>query len=328
MITIKLGGGLGNHMFQYAVVRALAERNGYGFCYQPLRNFGYYKKRFKENLLRLAGRRHLAQIKQNAQHDISHYFTLGGANRFVNLLKCLIWAASSDAKKLTYCQQSKALDNGYAYAIFDESLFSVKDWTECSGSFQSEAYFRDARDNIAQWYTLKPKFAQMLDTYERGLPLPAAQRCCIHVRRGDYLHMDKGLAWGKQGWALPISYYKEAISRLPTGLHFVFVTDSPDFVREAFDFVSDKTVIADQPEAVDMMMFGRCRYNILANSTFSWWGAWLNNTPDKVVLAPKYHLGWAKQVWLPWEFECHPESWQYIDALASPTPNCGVESHN
>jgi len=315
MITTKLGGGLGNHMFQYAVIRALAEHNGYRFCYTPLRDARYYTKRLREYLRRLLGRKIDHPTKQTAQNDISYYFQLGGMGRFANALNCLIWAIIPNDKKSTYSQTNRELDNGMSYALFDESLFATKDWTEYVGSFQSEAYFRGARDKILEWYKLKPKFTRILDILEHALPTPAKQRCCIHVRRGDYLHMDKGLAWKRNGWALPIDYYKTAISQLPKDLHFVFVTDSPDYVTEAFDFIADKTLITGQFEAIDMMMFGRCRYNIIANSTFSWWGAWLNNISDKVVIAPKYHLGWAKQMWIPWEFERFPEDWQYIEVL-------------
>ena len=132
--------------------------------------------------------------------------------------------------------------------------------------------------------------------------------------------MDKGLAWQDQGWALPLSYYKEAVSRLPDNLLYIIVTDNPAYVRDHFDFIENKIVMSDNPEAVDMHLFTRCRYNIIANSTFSWWGAWLNEQRGKQVIGPKYHLGWARKTWLPWVFECHPKDWAYIDVLDTITP--------
>ena len=107
----------------------------------------------------------------------------------------------------------------------------------------------------------------------------------------------------------------QAGERLPGDLFFVIVTDSPDYVRESFGFLDKLHICVDTPEPVDLSLFALCKYNIVANSTFSWWGAWLNQIDGQVVIAPEYFMGWSKRMWIPWAFEHHPGDWTYLDVL-------------
>jgi hypothetical protein len=69
-----------------------------------------------------------------------------------------------------------------------------------------------------------------------------------------------------------------------------------------------------------MFLLTLCRYNVIANSSFSWWGAWCNQTPGKEVIAPRYHLGWAKRIWHPGGMEDAPPEWRSIDVLETLGP--------
>ena len=315
MIATKLSGGLGNNLFQYAAVRTLAEKKGYSFCHFPLRGRRYYFKRVMEHFSRLCGNGREKDPKQVVAADLAHYFTLGKYSCTGSFVRRLVWLLMPKARKTEFVAATRPLDGTVSFPMFDPGFFDVGDWTELSDGFQSDAYFADNRQSILRWYSLKPAYRSVLESIERRIGRPPEERCCIHVRRGDYLIMDKGLAWQGQGWALPLAYYKETVSRLPKDLLFIIVTDSPDYVREHFGFLDNMIVMSGNSEVIDMHIFTLCRYNIIANSTFSWWGAWLNEQKSKQVIAPKYHLGWAKQSWLPWAFERHPEDWVYIDTL-------------
>jgi hypothetical protein len=142
----------------------------------------------------------------------------------------------------------------------------------------------------------------------------AQQLCCVHVRRGDYLTADCGFAHADTGWALPLDYYRRALSLLPDGLHHVLISDDPDWAQTAFDWLPSMQVSRGEPHVVDMFLLTRCRYNVIANSSFSWWGAYLNETPGRVVIAPAYHLGWSKRVWNPQGIRV--DGWTYVEALA------------
>lgn len=315
MIAIKLRSGLGNNLFQYAAGRSLAERRGYAFCYFPLRSAGFYWRRFRKGFGELRSRIKSPMKKQIAKADIGNYFVLGNENWLRRLMMRAAWFAAPSSRKRLFSPRRKNLNDRYDYEIFDREAFDVDDWTELSGGFYCEAYFSDNRENVLSWFRLRRRYATLLERLESSWPAPAEKRCCIHVRRGDQLLHDKGLAWKDQGWALPINYYKAAVERLPRDLFFIIVTDSPDYVRESFGFLDKLHICVDTPEPVDLSLFALCKYNIVANSTFSWWGAWLNQIDGKVVIAPEYFMGWSKRIWIPWAFEHHPGDWTYLDVL-------------
>lgn len=315
MIAIKLRAGLGNNLFQYAAARSLAESRGYDFCYFPLRTTNYYWRAFRKGLNRLRRRDSSPMRKQIAQADIGRYFTLGDERWLRQFMLRAAWSVTTGSRKRRFSPRRKTVSDRYDYEIFDDQVFDVGDWTELSGAFQSEAYFADNRERVQDWFKLRPRYAARLERLEQSWPAPVEKRCCIHVRRGDQLLHDKGLAWNNQGWALPLSYYQAAVERLPRDLFYVIATDSPDYVRENFGFIGKLHICVDNPEPIDISLFGLCKYNIVANSTFSWWGAWLSRIEDKVVIAPEYHMGWSKRKWIPWSFEHHPRDWTYIDVL-------------
>ena len=315
MITVRLQSGLGNNLFQYAAARTVAERNRVSFCYFPLRTPAFYWRQARKQLPQLLRGKRLPPSKQLSQADVSQYFTLDGDTRWRRFLSRTRWRLKPAAQKTSFVPARKTVEGKYEYEIFDSRIREVGPWTELTGSFQSEAYFSGSRDAVRRWFALSPPYARVLDALEATIPAPPEKRCCLHIRRGDQLFHDKGLAWRDQGWALPLEYYRAAAAKLPADTFFVVVTDSPDYAEAALDFLPNKLVMRDNSEAIDLHLFSRCCYNIIANSTFSWWGAWLNAMPDRVVIAPEYHMGWSRRLWVPWAFEHHPEDWIYLDVL-------------
>src|SRR5690606_26072631 len=112
----------------------------------------------------------------------------------------------------------------------------------------------------------------------------------LHVRRGDYVQLQS--AHNFHG-VLPLTYYKRAILLLKEKLErftiFVF-SDDLDWVRSNLQAETPVVYVdyrSDDKTATDLALMSLCKHNIIANSSFSWWGAWLNRNPGKQVIAPK-----------------------------------------
>jgi hypothetical protein len=136
----------------------------------------------------------------------------------------------------------------------------------------------------------------------------------IHVRRTDYLtHPEcqmSPLGDPELGLTLPSAYYTKALSSLPSGLKFAIFSDDPGFASELFAHLDPWVSPGDSP-ARDMLLMSSCRFQVIANSSFSWWAAWLNRAQNKVIIAPRFHMGWRIRTWYPGDTEV--DGWQYVD---------------
>jgi|688.fasta_scaffold01316_27 hypothetical protein len=164
---------------------------------------------------------------------------------------------------------------------YNDSVFNVKDNTEIRGYFQSEKYFTDYKEDIKKEFTFKDEIYEE-SLYKRNQisdPLIA-----IHVRIGDFK-----LLKGKH----PIcdeQYYLRALSLLPQDIPYIIFSDTPYEVHHSLKTNSrNKNLNQNLNEKMDMCLMSMCNYHIIANSTFSWWGAWLSNTNQ--VIAPAKWFG-------------------------------------
>jgi hypothetical protein len=181
---------------------------------------------------------------------------------------------------------------------FDESFLKAGDNVILEGFFSSYKYFEAIRSQLLQDF--RPKEALDL-TNEASLQLiQNSNSVSLHIRRGDYANTDfHGI--------LPVDYYKKAIQLLAekTGALNLFIfSDEPGWVRQNMDFDFPGEVIdfnGDEKNWLDLEMMKQCKHNIIANSSFSWWGAWLNENPGKIVVAPKkwYSQGEPTNAFLP-----------------------------
>jgi hypothetical protein len=143
------------------------------------------------------------------------------------------------------------------------------------GYFQSEKYFIDQKDIILKYLTPKHNFDRLSNSVS------------LHVRRGDYLQPHLSGCY----LALDLEYYNKALDTIGGAVDKVFVF-SDDIGWCEKHFVGPRYIfIKGNPAHVDMKMMSCCTHNIIANSSFSWWGAWLNTNPDKIVIAPKKWFG-------------------------------------
>jgi hypothetical protein len=164
---------------------------------------------------------------------------------------------------------------------YNESISSIPDGVDLRGYFQSERYFKSTEDEIRESLTFKS------DVIEEGESVCeiSDNSTCIHVRRGDYLTSPDHH---------PVQtpeYYKRSIDSIPDGTFYVF-SDDLDWCRNNI-FNSDKNIVflnVGNPY-VSLYLMSRCKNHIIANSSLSWWAAWLGKKEGQIVFSPSNWFG-------------------------------------
>jgi hypothetical protein len=159
---------------------------------------------------------------------------------------------------------------------FDSSIMnSCPDDIDLSGCLQSWKYFDNVSDEIKKDFEFKDKYVDHTDL---------SDFCSVHVRRTDYLGTGDYLI------KLDEQYYKKAIAMFPDNKIMVF-SDDIEWCKQQDTFQGDRFVFSRETPSRDMFLMSRCQNNIIANSTFSWWAAYLNKNNDKIVVGPKKWFG-------------------------------------
>jgi hypothetical protein len=161
------------------------------------------------------------------------------------------------------------------------SLEARYDW-DLNGYFQSEKYFKHCEHTIRDYFTLKDShLAYLKSKYKRLLE---ANCCSISVRRGDYLQFQHYHP------VLPVDYFHRATALFPADTIYLVFSDDIDWCKR--QFVGDKFFFIEEPRVLlSLHLMSFCRNHIIPNSTFGWWGAWLNGNSDKKVIAPSRWFG-------------------------------------
>lgn len=272
MIIVKLTGGLGNQMFQYATARRLAEKHS-TILKLDISGFEQYKLH-RYSL-------HCFHIWEYPATDNEIKKVCGDNNLFRKVSKKL----SSNFKHLPYNNPKILIEKHFH---FDPHILDSLNNVLLDGYWQSEKYFSDIPDVLHREFVIKyqqdptsAKFAEQIQTTES---------VSVHVRRTDYVNNSftnqiHGTCDQKY-YAKAVQYVGDQISNP----HFFIFSDEPGWARDNLK-LGFPTTIVDCNDASrnyeDLRLMSLCKHNIIANSTFSWWGAWLNKNPDKLVYAPK-----------------------------------------
>lgn len=263
MILVSVFGGLGNQMFQYAAARALSLRSGQPLVldlrhYAGPREHGYALDAFS-----IAGRLgRPEELPPRPRHEPLR--ALG--RRFAG-------------RSLPRWQEREP---GFAAEV---TRLRGPVWLH--GYFQSERYFADHAPAIRTEFT--PRAAP--DAANAALlgEITASTSVSVHVRRGDYVRNPR---FNALHGTCPPEYYASAAARMAGRLKdavFYVFSDEPDWARKNLSLPGAVRVVDHNtggPASEDLRLMSACRHHIIANSTFSWWGAWLNPRPDKKVIAP------------------------------------------
>lgn len=271
MFVIQLMGGLGNQMFQYAAGRALSLKRNTPFVVDFDDPYIYAKRSFGLDVFNLE--------YQNATGS-----QLSKSKPKTKVMRRLYKWTGNDPDKYLYREKKDF--------HYQPELFTCPDESYISGFWQSEKYFADIADTIRQDFDFK---ADPSDANKEWLSkIKRVNAVSIHIRRGDYVSVAHT---NQLHGTCDLDYYQKAIDtiagKVDNPVFFCF-SDDIDWVKEnlktdhEMHYVDSNISPGSGHE--DMRLMSNCKHHIIANSSFSWWGAWLNPNKDKVVIAPKKWL--------------------------------------
>jgi hypothetical protein len=260
MINVILRGGLGNRLFQYAVARHLAIKNNTGVRF---------------NIQYCAGRHNFFDRKVVRQLSLFN-------------IKPIVYTAN------IYNRIGRRL--GIYRSSYEDRIYKVKDWgffpevlelkdgAHLDGYFQSEKYFHDVEQIIRNDLRFKKDFLDEEGVIYRK-QIAEVNSVSLHIRRGDYLKSKLLNVCDMKYYIKSIEYMRE---RLETPYFYVFSDDiewcSRNLSMPDCRFVNIEA--SRNNPVIDFQLMSLCRHNIISNSSFSWWAAWLNEHCEKIVIAP------------------------------------------
>lgn len=280
---ITLTGGLGNQMFIYAFCLELRARGLHAslFRHRASKKYGYQGYELKK----------LFNVREYETFNaklfglyLSVYFIL--IRLFSKLTKkkirtkMLSWIGIVD----------RTVEDNFIY--YPGIFSSVENNELYSGTWQSEHYFQNVKSKVRQTYIFNEKLISQKTKNVLNL-INNSESVSIHIRRGDYLNSSYIDGFSN---ICSLEYYERAISLIKekiNNLRFFVFSDDQDWVRKNL-LIENAEYITHNVEKdswQDMYLMSKCKHNIIANSSFSWWGAWLNENKEKIVIAPK--LWWS-----------------------------------
>ena len=280
-IIVKLSGRFGNQLFQYATGYALAKINGFNLA---------------------------VDISEYQIHQKMNDYTIG------KLIPDIIVAKSSDVKKaigfrFPFSPKQKIYWKTLSkveHILLLKKLFFAKSyirephfqyWSELKkinkscliyGVWQSELYFKEYRKDLLNIFELKKLSCIYSNDFYKRIQNDA-NSVAVHIRRGDYLNPQTQSFHG----VCDLEYYQKSmkiVSEQAQNPSFYIFTDDPEWATAQFKDLANVELIVPPNECDDVDSFWlmrTCRHQIIANSSFSWWAAWLNQNSQKIVIAPK-----------------------------------------
>jgi len=173
---------------------------------------------------------------------------------------------------------------------FHYTEISPKENMILDGYFQSEKYFKDC-DKVKEMFKIKQDIIDSV--YEKNKELLDRDNVVsVHLRRGDYLNFPE------HHLVMNLNYFMKAMKKFPKDSIFLVFSDDTEWCKNNFPGIGEKFfIIEGQSDVEDFAMMTMCDHNCIANSSFSWWAAWLNDNPEKIVVAPEKWFGTAYADW-------------------------------
>ncbi|MFA6251742.1 MAG: alpha-1,2-fucosyltransferase [Candidatus Paceibacterota bacterium] len=288
MIIVKLKGGMGNQMFQYALGRALSLKYnvplGFDLSFllniTPRLNFTF--RNYDLDIFNIK-----ADIVPSYKIPLMNKVFKGKIGRIFDYLRRLL-----------------SFDRGIEkYPWFKSSILHIGPNAYLDGYWQSYKYFEDIADIIREDFTLKNKLSLNIENLKEEIN--NCSSLCIHVRRGDYVGNKYHEIVGKD-------YYEQGIKKIETLVTidkiYVFSDDikwCEDNMKFSYSTMFVGEEFSGEKGEGHMFLMSQCKYFVIPNSSFSWWGAWLSNYKNKIVIVPKK--------WFPWQIinksDIAPKEW-------------------
>jgi hypothetical protein len=260
MIVVKIMGGIGNQLFQYALGRNLAIKNNTDLrldlsSFDDLDHRPFKLDKLKTKIFRAK----IADIPYRVRMTKLNKLRVGVAKIF------------GSNPKLRIEKQFN----------FDDRVLNYKDGTYLWGYWQCEKYFSEIKEIIKEEFQFKENIDSRLNS--TAVSLRQFDSVCLHIRRGDYVD-------NPYYNILPLAYYKKALSIITKDLNepkiFIF-SDDIEWCVQNLKIEFPHEFISGNQDWEDLKLMTLCKHNIIANSSFGWWGAYLGIDKEKRIIAPK-----------------------------------------
>ncbi len=279
VIIVRIFGGLGNQMFQFAVAKSLAEN-----CGAILKlDINSYKNPVKSE----TPRQWELGIFQNIGEGFS---SRGEVNTIVPQFKNPIARRLYRfvISRIGSLNRNYLLDRSFSF----RPIKTRSDKVYIDGYWQSYKYFNTNENLIRRQFNLSYLESE-LSLQPFITVIKTSCSVSLHVRRGDYI---SNLNAKRFNGVCNISYYQRAIETIRSiqkdNLHIFVFSDDIEWCKKNLVLTDKHAFVNSNSVAGDLYLMSICKHNIIANSTFSWWGAWLNSNEQKIVVAPKeWHKG-------------------------------------
>lgn len=283
MIYMYIVGGWGNQLFQYAIAYSLSQKTNS----KLVLDISAYQRKNRGDFL------------------LTNTFVKADTINYLNTDRVIDRAFINDLRRrLAIGLKTKFYKEKNIYE-FDQSIFELKGDYYIMGWFQNEKYFIDYKDEILRLY--RPIFKINENIMALMREMKSSNSVAVHMRRGDYV---------KLGWSLDVRYYERAIDKMMeiygNDISLYVFSDDIEFARKYFcerykclfvkiiDIDADK----DTKDLNEFYLMSTCKNQIIANSSYSWWAAYLNENGDKRIIAPLSK---------PFKREKYPSNWITID---------------
>jgi len=267
MIAIRLWGRLGNQLFQYSFGRDLSERTGEDLYFFILEKDISIESISLNNFN--------GKLKFLKPAEIKNFYQFYGTDILLRIERKL-------TSILPFLNRRIYIERGIGYHEMSLHPDIVYD-----GYWQSYKYFTGSAERLRKDLVLSDSLLLPADLDGE---ITENKSVSIHIRRGDYLSFPNRLIYSYCG----PDYYRSAIAyisgKVPDAIFFVF-SDDIEWVKRNYTFLPKATKYVihneDPSDCIDISLMRKCRHNIIANSTFSWWGAFLGEQKNKIVIAPR-----------------------------------------
>ena len=269
MIIVQLKGGFGNQLFQYAAGLSLAS---------------YHNVAVKVDISALA--KPDEQINTIRNFDLKSICLppeIATQQEIDDLINSNLFAKAIE--KILPSYKRKIYKE--ASFNFDPNFYNAGSHLYLKGYRQSERYFKKIKEKVQQQFVLQPQLT--LHFKEKAKELQSTTSVAVHIRMGDY--NDKQVM--DYHGILSEDYYQSAFqhinARIKNATFYIF-TDDVKWVKENMEMPPSAEFVSGsitQNHYEDFYLMSKCRHQVIANSSFSWWAAWLNPNPQKIVIAPK-----------------------------------------
>lgn len=290
MIIVKIHGGVGNQLFQLALAFSLKARN--------LDNIVALDTSFYNNTNNSATTREILIHEFNIEDFPTATIKNLGEKNILGKLKGLL--NKEDGKFNIYETTN----------LFIPSVLNTKQDAYLNGYWQSYRYFNEIDATLKKQFTPKHNLTSKTLEYKKIIS-SKANSISLHFRRGDYLTKYKDIYN-----QLTLDHYYKAIDHIKNKLKidkanlFIF-SDDIEWCKSQFRYDDEVTFIenTNKPDHEDLLLMSYCQHNVIANSSYSWWAAWLNNYTNKIVISPK---NWYIQQDAEFNASIYPPTWTIL----------------